>query len=78
LRVANRTRCYFLVWSPTEHHLEIIDFDHTFWEEIEEGLEQFYLHCLLPEIADPRAPRGLPVRVPDYILHAQNLKNMKI
>ena len=71
--------------------------------QIEESLEQFYLHCLLPELADPRfgcrgkdngnirnldlknakriqilrienlnlklrAPRGLPVREPHYIV----------
>ena len=78
LRVANRASCYFLVWSPTEHHLEVIDFEPDFWEEIEESLEQFYMHCLLPELADPRAPRGLPVREPQYIVQAQNLKSMKI
>jgi len=78
LRVANRASCYFLVWSPTEYHLEVIDFEPDFWEEVEESLEQFYLHCLLPELADPRAPRGLPVREPHYIVQAQNLKSMKI
>ena len=26
------------------------------------------MNCLLPEIVDPRAPRGLPIREPDYIV----------
>ena len=68
LHVAGRSKCFFLVWSPTEHHLETVDYDPQFWEEIEETLDQFFMNCLLPEIADPRAPRGLPVREPEYIL----------
>jgi len=58
--------------------LEIIEYDPEFWEDMEEILEHFYMNCLLPEIVDPRAPRGLPVREPEYILQAQNLKNLKI
>ena len=65
--MANRASCYFLVWSPTEHHLELVDFDPQFWDGMEESLEQFYLHCLLPEVVDPRAPRGRGVREPGYI-----------
>ena len=57
-----------MVWSPTQHHLEIIDYDPAFWEDMEDILEHFYMNCLLPEIIDPRAPRGLPVREPDYVL----------
>jgi len=67
LHVARRSACYFLVWSPTEHHLETIAYDPQFWGDVEETLDQFYFNCLLPEIADPRAPRGLPVREPEYI-----------
>jgi len=78
LHISNRSKCYFMVWSPTEYHLEIIEYDPEFWEDMEEILEHFYMNCLLPEIVDPRAPRGLPVREPEYILQAQNLKNLKI
>jgi len=78
LHVAKRSKCYFLVWSPTEHHLETIHYDPDFWAEVEESLGQFYMNCLLPEIADPRAPRGFPVREPEYILEAQDLKDLKI
>lgn len=78
LHIASRSVCYFLVWSPLGSHMERIEYDPEFWEDIEEILEAFYRNCLLPEIVDPRAPRGLPVREPEYILQAQNLKNMKI
>jgi hypothetical protein len=63
-----------MVWSPTEYHLEIIDYDPEFWEDMEDVLEHFFLNCLLPEIVDPRAPRGLPVREPDYVLQVRLLK----
>ena len=54
-----------MVWSPSEYHLEVIEREPEFWRELEPRLEQFYLTVLLPEILDPRAPRGLPPRVPD-------------
>ena len=57
-----------MVWSPIGYHLEIIDYDPVFWEGVEQILENFYMNCLLPEILDPRAPRGLPIREPDYIV----------
>ena len=57
-----------MVWSPIGYHLEIIDYDPVFWEGVEQILENFYMNCLLPEIIDPRAPRGLPIREPDYIV----------
>jgi len=76
LHMAKRSKCYFFIWSPTEHHLETISYDPEFWAEVEEALGEFYMNCLLPEIADPRAPRGLPVREPDYIVQAQQLRNL--
>jgi hypothetical protein len=59
------------VWSPHGSHLEEVEYDSEFWEETEDSLEQFYMHSLLPEIVDPRAPRGLPVREPEYILQVR-------
>ena len=64
LHCAGRTRCVFMVWAPTEHHLETVHYDPEFWAEMEESLRRFYLDCLLPEIVDPRAPRGRKVREP--------------
>ena len=55
-------------------NLEVVEYDPEFWEEVEDSLEQFYLHCLLPELVDPRAPRGLPVREPEYILQVSARK----
>jgi len=78
LHIASRSVCYFMVWSPRGSHMEVIEYDADFWEDLEEILENFYRNCLLPEIVDPRAPRGLPLREPEYIIQAQSLKNMKI
>ena len=61
-----------MVWSPIGYHLEIIDYDPDFWEGVETILENFYMNCLLPEIIDPRAPRGLPIREPDYIVEVSD------
>ena len=63
-----------MVWSPQESaHVEIIEYDPLVWEDdMEDSLDQFYLNCMLPEIVDPRAPRGLRVREPDYILQVTN------
>lgn len=67
-----------MVWSPVSYHLELVSYDPQFWEEIGEILDNFYINCLLPELLDPRAPRGQPLREPDYVLHSQNLRNIKI
>jgi len=78
MHITKRPKCYFMVWSPIGYHLEIINYDDEFWNEVEETLENFYMNCLLPEIVDPRAPRGLPIREPDYIVQEQNFRNLKI
>ena len=70
-KILFRPKCYFMVWSPIGYHLEIINYDDEFWNEVEETLENFYMNCLLPEIVDPRAPRGLPIREPDYIVQVE-------
>ena len=67
-----------MVWSPLGYHLEVVAYDPDFWEDIEDVLENFYVNCLLPELVDPRSPRGQSIREPDYILQSQNLRNLKI
>ena len=57
-----------MVWSPNGYHLEIVKYDPELWSDIKHILENFYINCLLPEIIDPRAPRGLPIREPDYMV----------
>jgi len=78
MHITKRSKCYFLVWSPSGYHMEIVQYDPEFWSKLEDILENFYLNCLFPEIVDPRAPRGLPVREPDFLVQEQNLRDLKI
>ena len=61
-----RRKCIFFLWSPTEYHMETISYDPDFWSEVEETISTFYLEYLLPELVDPRAPRGRKVREPEH------------
>ena len=61
-----RKKCLFIVWSENEYHLETILFDPDLWCEMKIILDSFFTDCILPEIVDPRAPRGLKVREPKY------------
>lgn len=46
--------------------------DDQFWkEEMEPKLLQFYHHCMLPELVDPRHTRNMNIRDPFYITEAQ-------
>jgi len=65
LHCAKRKKCIFMVWSPTEYHMETIYYDQEFWAEMGEKLDDFFLSYILPEIVDPRAPRGKLVRDPE-------------
>ena len=47
--------------------METVDYDPEFWLDLQETLSAFYLDCILPEIVDPRAPRGLKIREPKYL-----------
>ena len=46
--------------------METISFDPEFWSEVLETISAFYLDCVLPELVDPRAPRGQKVREPEH------------
>ena len=46
--------------------METISFDPEFWSEVLETISAFYLDCFLPELVDPRAPRGQKVREPEH------------
>ena len=59
----------FFLWSPTEYHMETISYDPEFWADLQENLTSFYLDCVLPEIVDPRAPRGMKIREPEHLDH---------
>lgn len=78
LHIAKRSFCIFAVFSPKGIVIERILKDHQFWEtKMEERLKKFYINCLLPELIDPRHPRSLPIREPNYIVLAQEEKERK-
>ncbi|KAL4720785.1 hypothetical protein ACJJTC_015668 [Scirpophaga incertulas] len=77
LHVTKRSKCLFAVWSNENSPLktEIIKRDDIFWKEkMEKKLTTFYLHCILPELIDPRFPRGMNIRNPSYIEDAMRSK----
>lgn len=63
LHITGKEFCIFVVWTPHGMSLERIQKDDEFWySKMETQLKNFYLKCILPEIIDPRHPRGLPIR----------------
>jgi YqaJ-like viral recombinase domain len=65
LAIANRDFCDLVVYADKDIHIERVPRDDATWEGVMlPKLKQFYLECLLPEIANPRVPRGLEVRDP--------------
>lgn len=63
LRVTNKPYCLFVVWTPHGMSVEKIVKDDNFWSsKMEKRLLDFYESSLLPEIIDPRHPRGMPIR----------------
>ena len=75
LHVTRRSYCIFVVWTPRGMKTEVIHRDDQFWaENMENQLTRFYLHCMLPEIVDPRFIRNMAIRDPDYIIEAQKRK----
>ena len=72
LHVTRKHWCDFVVWTPKGISIERIQRDDDFWcKKMELKLVRFYMKCLLPELADPCHPKGLPIREPQYILEAQ-------
>lgn len=78
LHISKRKYCLFVVWTPHGMKMEKVERDESFWEKhMKEKLEKFYFDCLLPELADPRYPRHMPIRNPEYILEAQRQRKEK-
>ena len=50
LAITNREWCDFVVFSNGEIIIDRILADLDYWNELEEKLEEFYVHHLLPEI----------------------------
>jgi len=63
LHITRKRFCLFVLWTPKGISVEKIVKDDQFWKEkMETQLVTFFTECLLPELVDPRYPRGLPVR----------------
>ncbi|XP_054266989.1 uncharacterized protein LOC128989146 [Macrosteles quadrilineatus] len=63
LHITQQKNCWFLVWTNKGMSIEKIVRDDQFWEnKMEKPLTNFYFKCVLPELIDPRHPRGLPIR----------------
>lgn len=79
LHISKRDYCLFVLWTPKGTKIERIDKDDSFWEtNMKEKLIKFYFDCLLPELIDPRFPRSLPIRNPQYIIDAQKIRTIKV
>ncbi|KAF0701150.1 Exonuclease, partial [Aphis craccivora] len=64
------------VWTPRGIIIEKIERDEDLWKScMVEKLKYFYLNCILPELADSRFLRSMPIRNPQKILDAQEKKN---
>ena len=79
LHISKRNYCIFVLWTPKGIKIEKIERDDAFWDNnMKEKLIKFYYDCLLPELIDPRYPRSLPIRNPDYIIEAEKLRASKL
>lgn len=78
LCISKREYCDSVLYS--ELGIEVLrqERDDEFWEgNLLPKLKQFYMECILPEIADSRIRRGMRVREPEYILEAQKKASLK-
>ncbi|XP_049268013.1 uncharacterized protein LOC125756965 [Rhipicephalus sanguineus] len=78
MNISRRQKCLFVVWTKNGISIEAISRDEVFWKnEMFPRLKTFYMHCMLPELVDPRRSRGLPIREPDHITEAQKNRLLK-
>jgi hypothetical protein len=64
LHITGREYCDLIVYADNAFFIERILPDDDTWGKMLPKLTRFYLDCMLPEITDPRIPRGLKVRDP--------------
>lgn len=75
LNVCQKSFCQFAVWTPKGIKIEKIERDEVLWKSMMvEKLKYFYLNCILPELADSRFLRSMPIRNPKEIIDAQEKK----
>lgn len=72
LHITGRQYCVLVLWTKKGMLTWRIERDDEFWtKNMEHQLKNFYLHCLLPELVDPRHTRTMAIRNPEYIIAAQ-------
>jgi len=78
LQITGRKYGIIVFWTKKDIRFEKIERDDNLWNtKIFPKLKQFYFNCLLPELVDPRHPRSMPIRNPDYIIKAKQIKMNK-
>lgn len=68
LGITERKFCDFLVATDVDMFYERVYLDEIIWSQMHVKLERFYMQCLLPEFADSRIKKGMPIRSPSYYL----------
>lgn len=84
LNITKKIECIFILFSMGNNlYVQNINRDEYLWtNKMLPKLINFYMDCMLPEIIDPRVPRGLRIRDPAKITEAQfqikkKFKNLK-
>jgi len=74
LQITGRKYGIITFWTKKGIQFEKIERDDNLWStKIFPKLKKIYFNCLLPELVDPRHPRSMPIRNPDYILEAKQM-----
>ncbi|KAF0747565.1 YqaJ domain-containing protein, partial [Aphis craccivora] len=73
LNITKKIECIFILFSMGNNlYVQNINRDEYLWtNKMLPKLINFYMDCMLPEIVDPRVPRGLRIRDPAKITEAQ-------
>jgi len=73
LNITKKSICIFILFSMGNNlYIQYINRDEYLWtNKMLPKLISFYMDCMLPEIVDPRVPRGLQIRDPAKIKEAQ-------
>ncbi|XP_073966092.1 uncharacterized protein [Choristoneura fumiferana] len=74
MHICKKNKCLLAVWFGDDKiKTQTILKDDKFWsDKMEPNLIAFYKDCLLPELVDPRHPRNMSIRDPDYVKIKRN------
>ena len=65
LEIAEYDWCDFVLWTPKGISIQRIKRDKSLWQNrMLPKLRNFFIRCVLPEIASPRHPRKMAIREP--------------